>query len=178
MILRTLVSSNILFKWISFIQNDVSQPERDEGLPKGLRQLKLPPDKQNNVNKVLQSQRNHTTRIKLDHKSLNFLPSCEFTGREAASAVTRAQSQVCKQRIVNVTCLNQQGLLYPERIQSLCPHSPGFINKPVSLGCFKDDQILRILSGYYHVFKGNNSPERCAFLCLQSGYSYAGTEYS
>lgn len=158
--------------------NDVSQPERDEGLPKGLRQLKLPPDKQNNVNKVLQSQRNHTTRIKLDHKSLNFLPSCEFTGREAASAVTRAQSQVCKQRIVNVTCLNQQGLLYPERIQSLCPHSPGFINKPVSLGCFKDDQILRILSGYYHVFKGNNSPERCAFLCLQSGYSYAGTEYS
>ncbi|XP_033317275.1 xylosyltransferase oxt [Bombus bifarius] len=157
---------------------DSSQPTEDEGLPKGLRQLKLPPDKISNSNKILQFQRNRTTRVKLDRKSLNFTPPCEFTGREAVSAVTRAQSQVCKQRIVNVTCLNQQGLLYPERIQSLCPHSPGFIDKPVSLGCFKDDKTLRILSGYYHVFKGNNSPERCAFLCLQSGYLYAGTEYS
>ncbi|OAD58255.1 Xylosyltransferase oxt [Eufriesea mexicana] len=132
---------------------DLSQTVEDEGLPKGLRQLKLPPDKNSNSNKILQFQQNRTTRIKLDRKSLNFTPPCEFTGREA-------------------------GLLYPERIQSLCPHSPGFIDKPVSLGCFKDDKILRILSGYYHVFKGNNSPERCAFLCLQSGYLYAGIEYS
>ncbi|XP_076766039.1 xylosyltransferase oxt isoform X1 [Xylocopa sonorina] len=155
-----------------------SEPEEDEGLPKGLRQLKLPPDKNSNSNKILQSHRNRTTRIQLDRRSLNFTTPCEFTGREAVSAVTRAQSQVCKQRIVNVTCLNQQGLLYPERIQSLCPHSPGFVDKPVSLGCFKDDKTLRILSGYYHVFKGNNSPKHCAFLCLQSGYLYAGTEYS
>ncbi|XP_076626071.1 xylosyltransferase oxt isoform X2 [Colletes latitarsis] len=161
---------------LSSEEDDLSQAEDDEGLPKGLRQLKLPPDKQTNTNKVLQ--RNHTTRIKLDHKSLNFIPSCEFNGKEAVSAVTRAKSQACKQRIVNVTCLNQQGLLYPDRIQSLCPNSLGFADRPVSLGCFKDDKTLRILSGYYHVFKGNNSPERCAFLCLQSGYSYAGTEYS
>ncbi|XP_015432599.1 PREDICTED: xylosyltransferase oxt [Dufourea novaeangliae] len=159
-------------------EDDVSQPEEDEGLPRGLRQLKLPPDKQTNRNKVLQSQRNQTSRIKLDRKSLNFIPSCEFNGREAVSAVTRAQSQICKQCIVNVTCLNQQGLLYPERITSLCPHSPGFVDKPISLGCFKDAKTLRLLSSYYHVFKGNNSPERCAFLCLQSGYPYAGTEYS
>ncbi|CAK9821316.1 Xylosyltransferase oxt [Anthophora retusa] len=132
---------------------DSSQPEEDEGLPTGLRQLKLPPDKHSNSNKILHSQRNRTTRIKLDRKSLNFTPICEFTGREA-------------------------GLLYPEKIQSLCPHSPGFIDQPDSLGCFKDDKTLRILPGYYHVFKGNNSPERCAFLCLQSGYLYAGTEYS
>ncbi|XP_026671974.1 xylosyltransferase oxt isoform X2 [Ceratina calcarata] len=155
--------------------DELSQPEEDEGLSKG--QLKLPPDKTSN-SKISQTNRNRTTRLKLDHKLLNFTPPCEFTGRDAVSAVTRAQSQVCKQYIVNVTCLNQQGLLYPERIQSLCPHSPGFIDKPVSLGCFKDDKTLRILSGYYHVFKGNNSPERCAFLCMQSGYLYAGTEYS
>ncbi|XP_032689353.1 xylosyltransferase oxt isoform X2 [Odontomachus brunneus] len=49
---------------------------------------------------------------------------------------------------------------------------------PTSLGCFKDDKALRILSSYYHIFKGNNSPERCAYMCLQSGYPYAGTEYS
>ncbi|KAG7199452.1 hypothetical protein KM043_014078 [Ampulex compressa] len=155
-----------------------SQPEEGEGLPKGLRPLKLPPDKQIGTNKSLQSHRNRTMRIKLDHKSLNFTPTCEVAGREAVSATTRAQTQACKQRIVNVTCLSQQGLLYPVRIQSLCPHSPGFTNIPTNLGCFKDDKTLRILSGYYHVFKGNNSPERCAFMCLQSGYPYAGTEYS
>lgn len=156
-----------------------SQSEEGEGMPKGLRQLKLPPDKLPNTNKqTLQSQRNRTTRIKLDRKSLNFTPMCEVTGREAVSAVTRAQNQACKQRIVNVTCLSQQGLLYPERIQSLCPHSPGFTGMPINLGCFKDDKTLRVLSGYYHIFKGNNSPEHCAYMCLQSGYPYAGAEYS
>ncbi|KYN31445.1 Xylosyltransferase oxt [Trachymyrmex septentrionalis] len=158
-----------------------SQPEEDEGLPKGLRQLKLPPDKQTNINKQtqLQSQlRNRTAKIKLDRKSLNFTPVCEVTVREAVSAVTRAQNQACKQRIVNVTCLSQQGLLYPERVQSLCSHSPGFTDIPINLGCFKDDKTLRALSGYYHVFKGNNTPERCAYMCLQSGFPYAGTEYS
>lgn len=149
-------------------------------MPRGLRQVKLPPDKQGNPNKQLsQSQsKNRTTRIKLDHKSLSFTPMCEVTVREAVSAVTRAQSQTCKQRIVNVTCLSQQGLLYPEKIQSLCPHSPGFTGMPANLGCFKDDKTLRVLSGYYHVFKGSNTPERCAYMCLQSGFPYAGTEYS
>lgn len=164
-------------------EGDSSQSERDEGLPsRGLPkgQLKLPPDKQAGSDKqTLQSQwRNRTTRIKLDRNSLNFTPMCEVKVREAVSAVTRAQSQACKQRIVNVTCLSQQGLLYPERVQSLCPHSRGFTGMPANLGCFKDDKALRILSSYYHIFKGNNTPERCAFLCLQSGFPYAGTEYS
>ncbi|KAL0117574.1 hypothetical protein PUN28_010406 [Cardiocondyla obscurior] len=158
-----------------------SQPEEDENLPRGLRQLKLPPDKQANLNKQAQLQfqlRNRTSKIKLDRKSLNFTPTCDVMVREAVSAITRAQNQGCKQRIVNVTCLSQQGLLYPERVQSLCPHSPGFTGKPINLGCFKDDKTLRALSGYYHVFKGNNTPERCAYMCLQSGFPYAGTEYS
>lgn len=162
------------------LQGGSSQPEEDEGLPRGLRQLKLPPDKQANLNKqTLQSQlRNRTARIKLDRKSLNFTPMCEVTIREAVSAITRAQNQACKQRIVNVTCLSQQGLVYPERIQSSCPHSPGFTGTPTNLGCYKDDKTLRVLSGYYHIFKGNNTPERCAYMCLQSGFPYAGTEYS
>ncbi|XP_015587358.1 xylosyltransferase oxt [Cephus cinctus] len=159
-------------------EGDSSQPEEGEGLPKGSRQLKLPPDKQGNTNKSFQSHRNRTTRVKLDLKSLNFTPGCEVTGREAVSAVTRAQSQKCKQRIVNVTCLSQQGLLYPEKLQSWCPHSLGFSVMPKSLGCFTDDKTPKLLSGYYAVFKGNNSPDRCAYVCLQSGYPYAGVEYS
>lgn len=162
------------------MQGGSSQPEEDEGLPKGLRQLKLPPDKQTNLNKqTLQSQlRNRTARIKLDRKLLNFTPMCEVTTREAVSAIMRAQNQACKQRIVNMTCLSQQGVLYPERVQSLCPHSSGFTGMPTTLGCYKDDKTLRVLSGYYHIFKGNNTPERCAYMCLQSGFPYAGTEYS
>ncbi|XP_012284899.1 xylosyltransferase oxt [Orussus abietinus] len=155
-----------------------SQPEESEGLPKGSRQLKLPPDKTQNLNKSHQTIRNRTIRVKLDRNSLNFTPMCDVTGREAVSAITRAQSQTCKERIVNVTCLSQQGLLYPKKIQSFCPHSLGFIEVPRSLGCFKDDKTHRILSGYYAVFKGNNSPVHCAYLCLQSGYPYAGIEYS
>ncbi|XP_066603549.1 xylosyltransferase oxt isoform X2 [Prorops nasuta] len=153
------------------------QSEENEGLSKRSRQLKLPPDK-SMTNKSLQSSRNRTGRMKIDRKTLNFIPPCEITGREAVSAVTRAQSQICKQRIVNVTCLSQQGLLYPERLYSSCPHSTGFERTPNNIGCFKDDKTYRVLAGYYHVFKSNNSPQTCAFMCLQSGYTFAGTEYS
>lgn len=154
------------------------QPEEGEGLPKASRQLKLPPDKKSNDKTLPNNHGNRTVRLKLDKKSLNFTPICDVTGREAVSAVTRARTQLCKQRIVNVTCLGLSGSLFPQRLYSSCPHSPGFDNSPKSLGCFKDDKTLRILSGYYAIYKGNNSPERCAFMCLQSGYPYAGVEYS
>lgn len=161
------------------MQGGSSQPEEGEGLQKGSRQLKLPPDKRSSSDKNSQSQAsNRTVRLKLDKKSLNFTPICDVVGREAVSAVTRAHSQTCKQRIVNATCLSQQGLLYPERLYSLCPHSVGFKNSPDSLGCFKDDKTVRVLPGYYAIYKANNSPELCAFMCLQSGYLYAGIEYS
>ncbi|XP_001604139.2 xylosyltransferase oxt [Nasonia vitripennis] len=157
-------------------ETNFSRDDEDEGLPKGTRQLKLPPDKQGSSNKALN--RNRTTRVKLDRNSLNFVPACEVTGREAVSAITRAQSQMCKERIVNVTCLSQQNLLYPTKLQSSCPHSLGFVGVPKSLGCFKDDKISRLLPNYYAVFKTNNSPEHCAYMCLQSGFPYAGVEYS
>ncbi|KAK0163016.1 hypothetical protein PV327_006732 [Microctonus hyperodae] len=153
--------------------------ERSDGLLQGSRQLKLPPDKHVNSNKVQShSPQNRTIKVKLDKKLLNFTPICDVIGREAVSAVTRARSQFCKELIVNVSCLSQQGKLYPERLYSSCPHSTGFIGKPKNLGCFKDDKTQRILSGYYAIFKTNNSPEHCAFMCLQSGYRFAGTEYS
>lgn len=101
-----------------------------------------------------------------------------YTGREAVSAITRAQSQMCKEHIVNVTCLSQQNLLYPNVLQSTCPHSYGFTGSPKSLGCFRDNKMSRLLPSYYSVFKNSNSPEQCAYLCLQSGFPYAGVQYS
>ncbi|XP_033231945.1 xylosyltransferase oxt [Belonocnema kinseyi] len=156
---------------------DFSLSEEGDGLPRGTRQLKLPPDKQANSNKS-QPRRNRTTAITLDRKSLNFTPICDVSGREAVSAITRAQSQLCKQRIANVTCLSQKGVLYPTTLQSSCPHSLGFTGVPKNVGCFKDDKTFRVLTGYYAIYKGNNSPQRCAYMCLQSGYPFAGTEYS
>ncbi|XP_044597603.1 xylosyltransferase oxt isoform X3 [Cotesia glomerata] len=146
----------------SFDEVNSAKIDRSDGLPQQYKQLKLPPDK----------------HVINDRESLSFVPSCDVIGREAISAVTRARSQTCKEIIVNVSCLSQQGELYPDRLFSSCPHSLGFIRTPKNLGCFKDDKILRILSDYYIALKTNNSPENCAFLCLQSGYPYAGTEYS
>lgn len=154
-----------------------SLPERGEDLSKGSRQMKLPPDKEE-TNTLKGARRNRTTRVKLDLSLLNFTPSCEISGREAVSAITRAQTQACRQKIANATCMAQQNTLYPESLKSSCPHSPGFVNKPKNLGCFKDDKTLKVLSGYYAVYKGENSPEYCAKMCLQSGYPYSGVEYS
>ncbi|XP_012268134.2 xylosyltransferase oxt [Athalia rosae] len=135
------------------------------------------PDKLD-TNTMKGSRRNRTTRVKLDVKLLNFTPTCEISGREAVSAITRAQTQSCKQHIANVTCLSQQGTLYPKSLKSSCQHSPGFVHKPKNLGCFKDDKTLKVLTGYYAIYKSENSPEYCASMCLQSGYVYSGVEYS
>ncbi|KAJ8684173.1 hypothetical protein QAD02_019965 [Eretmocerus hayati] len=159
-----------------FSDENYSQNEEIGRRIKNTHQLKLPPDKVGSSHRTLN--RNRTTRIKLDRSSLDFVPMCEVTGREAVSAITRAQSQKCKERIVNVTCLNQQNLLYPTKLQSSCPHSLGFVGTPTSLGCYKDDKISRLLPSYYAIFKSNNSPELCASVCLQSGFPFAGVEYS
>lgn len=47
-----------------------------------------------------------------------------------------------------------------------------------SLGCFKDEKNLRRLNGYSVTLKTTNSPENCINLCLQSGFPYAGVQYS
>ncbi|XP_014225440.1 xylosyltransferase oxt [Trichogramma pretiosum] len=154
---------------------DENEVSADKGLPNGNRQLKLPPDKFDNSNRVINH--NRSTRIKLDYKSLEFEPICDITGREAVSAISRAQSQRCKEWLVNVTCLSQQNLLYPAELKSSCPHSLGFDTTPKSLGCYKDDKIARLLPNYYSIFKNNNSPKHCAHMCLQSGFPYAGVEY-
>lgn len=106
------------------------------------------------------------------------MPACDINSREAISAITRAQTQECKEHIVNVTCLSQQNLLYPRKLRSSCPHSPGFEIEPKSLGCFTDNGVSYLLPNYHTVLKNSNSPEYCANICLQSGYSYSGVKNS
>jgi len=46
------------------------------------------------------------------------------------------------------------------------------------VGCFQDDNQNRLLGGYYVLLKETNSPMNCVDACLQSGYPYAGLQYS
>ncbi|XP_023025219.1 xylosyltransferase oxt [Leptinotarsa decemlineata] len=112
----------------------------------------------------------------LRYEELDFVPLCQITTKEAVSAINRAKTQYCKQLISNMTCLSIENRLYPKELRGSCP-SDGMISGK-ELGCFKDEKNFRLLSGYFGVNKRENSPKYCIDLCLQSGFPYAGVQYS
>lgn len=57
----------------------------------------------------------------LNLDELDFHPWCNITTKEAISAIHRATTQACKYEIANITCLMQQGMLYPKRLPRYCP---------------------------------------------------------
>lgn len=118
--------------------------------------------------------RGNQTILRLEE--LDFTPPCEITTKEAISAIHRARTQKCKQQIANTTCLIKQGLFYPSSLPNYCPNND--LESGKSLGCFKDEKTYRILNGYYGNYKNTNSPDSCIRLCLQSGFPYAGVQYS
>lgn len=132
--------------------------------------LQVPPDKIN----VNSSRHNRTSGLHLE--GLDFVPDCDIFGREAVSAINRARTQHCKKELANIICLSQAGKLYPKYMKSQCPAPEVHMGK--SLGCFQDERQYRLLSGYFSNLKANNSPEQCTFLCLQSGFQFAGVQYS
>lgn len=121
------------------------------------------------ANKQLNSQ-----QLQLDE--LTFKPVCDIVTKEAISAVHRAQTQLCKETIVNITCAIENNSFYAKRLPNLCPAGKHVTNR--QLGCYKDEKKFRLLSGYYTNLKTQNTPERCIQLCLQSGFVYAGVQYS
>ncbi|XP_078510592.1 xylosyltransferase 2 isoform X2 [Lissotriton helveticus] len=52
-----------------------------------------------------------------------FLPKCEITGKEALSALSRANTRQCRQEIANVMCLHQAGKLMPRSVPRYCQTS-------------------------------------------------------
>ncbi|GAB0096267.1 Xylosyltransferase oxt [Sergentomyia squamirostris] len=113
---------------------------------------------------------------KLQLEDLQFSPPCSIRSREAISAINRARSQQCKQHIANVSCAIQSGHFYTPWLPSSCPRGHHIPNR--ALGCYRDEKKYRILSGYYVNFKSSNSPHHCIKTCLQSGFVYAGVQYS
>ncbi|XP_050301024.1 xylosyltransferase oxt [Anthonomus grandis grandis] len=114
--------------------------------------------------------------LMLKLEELNIELPCQITEKQALSALNRAKSQKCRQIIANISCLNSNGQLYPQEIQSTCPNKNYVKGK--QLGCYKDEKNFRILTGYMGVNKNENSPKYCINLCLQSGFPYAGVQYS
>lgn len=119
---------------------------------------------------------NKNKNVKLRLNELHFTPVCDQLTKEAISAVHRAQTQECKQTIVNITCAIQAGTFYAASLPNFCPNQSFIANR--ALGCFKDEKKFRILSGYYTNFKTLNTPTKCIQMCLQSGFLYAGVQYS
>lgn len=125
---------------------------------------------------TISDDKQHTLNTNLKLGDLKFKPVCDIIAKEAISAVYRAQTQLCKETIINITCAIQNGKFYPNNLPNYCPHEPFSENRP--LGCFRDDKKFRTLSGYYINFKTTNTPKKCIQLCLQSGFVYAGVQYS
>ncbi|XP_007577862.1 xylosyltransferase 1-like [Poecilia formosa] len=48
-------------------------------------------------------------------------PQCEISGKEAISALSRAKSRECRQRIVEVYCKHKERALMPEKVPRYCP---------------------------------------------------------
>jgi len=63
-------------------------------------------------------------RTSLRLEELDFVPVCDIVAKETISAIHRAKTQLCKQKLANVTCLIQQRQLYPHHLPNSCP-SPG-----------------------------------------------------
>lgn len=127
-----------------------------------------------NMPNAVSKQQSNNLQLQLD--DLKFRPICDITTKEAISAVYRAHSQSCKETIVNITCAIQKQMFYATELPNYCPNENFISSRP--RGCFKDDKKFRLLSGYYTNLKTQNTPEKCIQMCLQSGFVYAGVQYS
>lgn len=108
---------------------------------------------------------------------LRFKPKCDIlSDKEVVSAVQRARTQECKKQIIDVACDIKSDTFYPKVLPNTCPSGNYIANR--LLGCFKDDKKHRLLPSFYTNFKETNSPKKCIQMCLQSGYLYAGVQYS
>lgn len=108
---------------------------------------------------------------------LRFKPKCDIlSDKEVASAVQRARTQACKEQIIDIACQIKSDTFYPKTLPNTCPSGNYIANRLI--GCFQDEKKHRLLPSFYSNFKETNSPKKCIQMCLQSGYLYAGVQYS
>ncbi|CAK6981725.1 xylosyltransferase 1-like [Scomber scombrus] len=83
------------------------------------------------------------------------LPQCEISGKEAISALSRAKTRECRQKIVNVYCKHKERALMPEKVPRYCPVE-GKINVNVPWDEERSDSAAR-------------TPVRIAFVLVVHG---------
>ncbi|XP_067140474.1 xylosyltransferase 1-like isoform X2 [Centruroides vittatus] len=94
-------------------------------------------DKTSNSNNSTTNSNKSEEILKLNQDELDFKPWCEITNKETISAIHRATTQACKQELVNITCLIQQGNLYPKRLPRYCPIEEPIKHEPKSINSIK-----------------------------------------
>ncbi|XP_068193445.1 xylosyltransferase 2 [Antennarius striatus] len=65
--------------------------------------------------------------------SRDFVPKCNIVGKDALSALERAETQQCRQEIANIVCQHQAKLLMPGTLPNYCPKS-GASNQVQTVG--------------------------------------------
>lgn len=121
----------------------------------------------------LKSKNKFGSHLRLEE--LDFKPQCQIQNREAISAIHRAKTQTCKQEIVNLTCLIQEGSFYPTTLPNSCVSANTSYGK--HLGCYRDEKKLRLLSSFYGNYANTNSHSSCLDICVQAGFPFAGVQY-
>ena len=87
---------------------------------------------------------------------------CGFNSlhKDAKSALRRASTPECLQRIADAACANQKGTLYPPALRNLCPAVTDERVAGHYLGCFEDSFDRRLLKGGVGKFKSTNTPRK------------------
>nr|CAD7397003.1 unnamed protein product [Timema cristinae] len=165
------------FKENYLVGDDEDSPSNSNAVNGLYNRHKVPPDKTDLDGRISQGDKvPHRNGTSLRLEELDFVPACDIVTKEAISAIHRAKTQRCKRELVNITCLIQRGRLYPKQLTSSCPSQGLTAGK--SLGCYEDKKTFRMLTGYFANLKLTNSPKHCMNMCLQSGFQYAGVQYS
>ena len=96
---------------------------------------------------------------------------CDTTslGKMAQSALERAKSEECKQKILNVACMGDD--LYPKELKSTCD----YYEKVKYLGCFQAFSNEGIFN-HKMKYADYNSPYQCSKHCLQKNFTLTGVQ--
>ncbi|XP_070581235.1 xylosyltransferase 1-like [Ptychodera flava] len=81
-------------------------------------------DRNNNFQKTRSNSRNvemHRGNNVGGEIQQDFLARCTISGKDALSALMRAESIQCKQEIADTYCIIEEGIIYPQILPRLCP---------------------------------------------------------
>ncbi|KAK2703220.1 xylosyltransferase oxt-like isoform X2 [Artemia franciscana] len=97
---------------------------------------------------------------------------CNITSDVAKSALERARTSACKQKIVDFACSLESGEFIPTILPNTCP---GDQQKPfIYIGCFMHNKTENILP--YNSSFEDNSVTSCVNNCTLAGRTYAGVQ--